>query len=146
MSEPHTADFDNALNVLRAAQTTLEEALRDKEWIQALQACNQLSAALVVLGRHLDAMTDDGRHNQIVEIYNHAVEQHNEAINTIADAGELPGWRIDDVQPCGCPVEPISVPCERHEAEWGQAQTDCGDCRYGVPGVRHWNNGCEVGQ
>lgn len=141
-----TDELDDTLNELRTAQTALENALRDKEWTQANQACNTISSTLVVLGRHLDGMTESGLHNPTVEIYNHAVEQHNEAIDRIAGAGELPGWRIGDTRPCGCPVEAITVPCGPHEAEWGQAQTDCGDCRFGVPGVRHWNNGCEVGQ
>lgn len=57
------------------------------------------------------------------------------------DTEEIPeGWSIGNVRPCGCEVEPVSIACERHEHEWGQAQTDCGDCEYGVPGVRHWNN------
>lgn len=141
-----TTELDDTLNELRSAQSGLETALRAHEWVQAVTACNQISSTLVVLGRHLDGMNESGLHDSTVELYNHAVEQHNAAIDAIAEAGELPGWRIGDVQVCGCPVEPVAVACERHEAEWGQAMTDCGDCRYGVPGVRHWNNGCEVGQ
>lgn len=133
------------LDTLRAAQAGLETALREYRWIDALTACNEVSSALVALHPHLDGMTDDSRHDYVTDAYNRAVDQHNAAIDTIAAAGELPGWRIGDVQVCGCEVEPIAVACDRHEAEWGQAQTDCGDCRYGVPGVRHWNNGCEVG-
>lgn len=140
-----TDELDDTLNELRSAQSNLETALRAHEYAQAVTACNQISSTLVVLGRHLDGMNESGLHNPTVEIYNHAVEQHNAAIDTIAEAGELPGWRIGDVQVCGCEVEPVSVPCARHE-DCGEAQTDCGDCRFGVPGVRHWNNGCEVGQ
>lgn len=135
-----------SLDTLRAAQASLGAALREHCWADALAACNEVSSALVALHPILDAMTDDSRHDYVTDIYNRAVEQHNAAIDTIADAGELPGWRVGDVQVCGCPVEAIAVPCNRHESEWGQAFTDCGDCRYGVPGVRHWNNGCEVAQ
>lgn len=134
------------LDTLRAAQASLGGALREQRWTDALTACNEVSSALVSLHAHLDGMSDDSRHDYVTDAYNAAVEQHNAAIDAIADAGELPGWRIGDVQACGCPVEPVAVPCDRHEAEWGQAFTDCGDCRYGVPGVRHYAHGCEAGQ
>lgn len=53
------------------------------------------------------------------------------------------GWRIGDYRPCGCEVVPVAVACDFHELEWQTAQTDCGDCEYGVPGVWHErNNDC----
>lgn len=140
------ATLGGTLDTLRAAQAGLGSALRKQRWTDALTACNEVSSALVSLHAHLDGMSDDSRHGYVTDAYNAAVEQHNAAIDAIADAGELPGWCIGDVQVCGCPVEPVAVPCDRHEAEWGQAFTDCGDCRYGVPGVRHYAHGCEAGQ
>lgn len=63
---------------------------------------------------------------------------------TMIDEDENPeGWRIGDTRPCGCPVEATSRPCERHQREWGVAQTDCGDCEYGIPGVWHEYYGCD---
>lgn len=139
-------DLDETIASLRTAKAELADALNGNRWHDALIATERISSMLPVLGRHLDTLIAVSQHNQITEIYNAAVDQHNNAIDAIAEAGELPGWRIGDIQACGCPVEPVAVPCEAHETEWGQAMTDCGDCRYGVPGVRHYANGCEAGQ
>jgi hypothetical protein len=59
---------------------------------------------------------------------------------------EPEGWNIGDTLPCGCEVVPVAVPCEFHERELGQAQTDCSDCEYGVPGVRHERNEACTGE
>lgn len=62
------------------------------------------------------------------------------------DFDEIPeGWRIGDTRPCGCPVEPVAVPCEWHERHIGVAQADCADCEFGVPGVYHYAYGCDEG-
>ena len=49
-------------------------------------------------------------------------------------------WQESDVGTvlgCGCEVGHFSFPCEWHEEEYGVAQADCGDCRFGVPAVLH---------
>jgi hypothetical protein len=50
------------------------------------------------------------------------------------------GWNVGDIRPCGCEVVYVSQPCEFHEQEWGYAQSDCGECEFGIPGVWHSRN------
>lgn len=55
-------------------------------------------------------------------------------------ADEITPFTDDDigtVLDCGCTVARIGIPCARCAREYGPAQPDCGDCRFGVPGLYH---------
>lgn len=137
-------ELDSVLTDLDGARQNLAEALAQEEWDGANKFLISLRDSLEALGKHLDADSpDEESYNNLVGIYNAAVDQHNAAVDTLNSADQYAGWRIGDTRPCGCPVEPVSVACPPHEQRWGPAQPDCGDCEFGVPGVRHWAYGCE---
>lgn len=135
--------LEDTLTAIDGARQNLAEDLASQEWGSANKSLRSLAEEIDALGGHIDGTADDARYNELVAVYNGAADQHNQAIDTLNAAGQHEGWRIGDTRPCGCPVEALSVACPSCDQHHGQAMTDCGECQFGVPGVRHWNQGCE---